>query len=122
MVRPRGLPHMSFVISAVTTTQCSMKKLEKLKLTQSHQPIVCELYRSWAGVGPRCWLQVIHTNCFLFLLLHLSPYSVRLTLYYTTLNYTTLNYTTLHYTTLHYTTLHHTKVPQLKTLKRKLPT
>ena len=29
---------MSFVISAVTTTQCSMKKLEKLELTQSHQP------------------------------------------------------------------------------------
>ena len=37
VVRPRGLPHMSFVISAVTTTQCSMKKLEKLELTQSHQ-------------------------------------------------------------------------------------
>ena len=40
VVRPRGLPHMSFVISAVTTTQCSMKKLEKLELTQSHQPTV----------------------------------------------------------------------------------
>ena len=30
VVHPRGLNHMSFVISAVTTTQCSMKKLEKL--------------------------------------------------------------------------------------------
>ena len=30
LVHPRGLNHMSFVIGAVTTTQCSMKKLEKL--------------------------------------------------------------------------------------------
>ena len=30
VVHPRGLNHMSFVISAVTTTQCSMRKLGKL--------------------------------------------------------------------------------------------
>ena len=38
VVHPRGLNHMSFVISAVTTTQCSMRKLEKLELTKSHRP------------------------------------------------------------------------------------
>ena len=36
MVHPRGLNHISFVISAVTTTQCSMKKLEKLSLKKNH--------------------------------------------------------------------------------------
>ena len=36
MVHPRGLSHISFVISAVTTTQCSMKKLEKLSLKKNH--------------------------------------------------------------------------------------
>ena len=38
VVHPRGLNHICFVISAVTTTQCSMKKLEKLELTKSHRP------------------------------------------------------------------------------------
>ena len=36
VVHPRGLNHISFVISAVTTTQCSMKKLEKLSLKKNH--------------------------------------------------------------------------------------
>ena len=36
MVHPRGLKHISFVISAVTTTQCSMKKLEKLSLKKNY--------------------------------------------------------------------------------------
>ena len=35
VVHPRGFNHMSFVISAVTTTQCSMKKLEKLSLKKN---------------------------------------------------------------------------------------
>ena len=48
VVHPRGLNHICFVISAVTTTQCSMKKLEKLELTKSHrpstQPVLYTLY------------------------------------------------------------------------------
>ena len=36
VVHPRGLHHMIFVISAVTTTQCSLKKLKKLNLTKNH--------------------------------------------------------------------------------------
>ena len=40
VVHPRGVNHVSFVISAVTTTQYSMRKLEKLELTKSHQPNV----------------------------------------------------------------------------------
>ena len=35
VVHPRGFNHMSFVISAVTTTQCSMRKLEKLSLKKN---------------------------------------------------------------------------------------
>ena len=40
MVPPNGFCHNSFVISAVTLTQCTMWKLEKLELTKSHRPIV----------------------------------------------------------------------------------
>ena len=36
MVHPRGVNHVSFVISAVTTTQYSMKKLEKLSWQKNH--------------------------------------------------------------------------------------
>ena len=42
---------MSFVISAVTTTQCSMKKLEKLELTKSHRPNVELDAPCWAADG-----------------------------------------------------------------------
>ena len=44
VVHPRGLNHMSFVISAVTTTQCSMKKLEKLGLKKNHANHTSLLY------------------------------------------------------------------------------
>ena len=47
VVHPRGLNHMSFVISAVTTTQCSMRKLEKLSLKKNlanHTGLIYNVY------------------------------------------------------------------------------
>ena len=48
VVHPRGLHHMIFVISAVTTTQCSLKKLKKLNLTKNH-----DNHTSLLAVDPR---------------------------------------------------------------------
>ena len=55
VVHPRGFNHMSFVISAVTTTQCSMKKLEKLELNQSYRPMYIITQRNYR---PNTFLQI----------------------------------------------------------------
>ena len=60
VVHPRGLNHMSFVISAVTTTQCSMRKLEKLELTKSHRPNI-QVWMAQYKVG-RCDLHDFSSN------------------------------------------------------------